>query len=225
MKYSTSNVALFSASVLVFSILFYNTGSAIKRTFIGTEDSYAQIDLSNQNLSSSYHQDSKDPDNRFVDDQPGAEAFKPILLAFKKNAKWKIVSDSMNPKDLDRKLGSKRDFVVTDRKDVSILGSYREESAMPYSDIVTWERMQNSKTNSGGLNFVDKAWLRITSLPYNQRKEYFANFEFQGEKKFTLKPNTCQKVETVLSSRWSNSSVVDDDYKITNISETKCPTK
>jgi hypothetical protein len=225
MKYSTSNVALFSASVLVFSILFYNTGSAIKRTFIGTEDSYAQIDLSNQNLSSSYHQDSKDPDNRFVDDQPGAEAFKPVLLAFKKNAKWKIVSDSMNPTNPNRKLGAKRDFVVTDRKDVQILGNYQEESAMPYSDIVTWERMQNSRTNSGGLNFVDKSWLSITSVPKRERKQYIADFEFEGDKKFTLKPNSCQKVSTVVSSLWNNSWITHDTYKIESISETKCSTK
>jgi hypothetical protein len=224
MKYSTSNVALFSVCLVVVSILCYNTGSAIKRTFV-SDNNYAQIDLSNQDLSGSYHKESKDPDNRFEDNQPGAVAFKPVLLAFKKNAKWKIVSDSVNPTNPDRKLGSKRDFVVTDLKDVQTLGNYQEESAMPYSDIVTWERMQNSRTNSGGLNLVDKSWLSITSVPDRERKQFIANFEFEGGKKFTLKPNSCQKVSTVVSSMWNNSWITDDTYKITNISETKCPTK
>jgi hypothetical protein len=85
--------------------------------------------------------------------------------------------------------------------------------------------MQNSRTNSGGLNFVDKSWLSITSIPNKERKQYIADFEFEGDKKFPLKPNSCQKVSTVVSSLWNNSWITHDNYKITSISETKCSTK
>jgi hypothetical protein len=160
-------------------------------------------------------------------DQPLAETSEPVLNKqfesykkdFETNTKWRVISDSEKPFAVNRTKYAKRSLVVTDIPLLQKSSEYYQESNIPQGGNVTWHESQDSRTE--GLNFEDNSEMEL--VVNNTEKRVFTHFDTKDKQYTNLVPYTCQKVELVLDSTWSNSYITDDNYKITNITTTRCP--
>jgi hypothetical protein len=160
-------------------------------------------------------------------DQPLAETSEPVLNKqfesykkdFETNTKWRVISDSEKPFAVNWTKYAKRSLVVTDIPLLQKSSEYYQESNIPQGENVTWHESQGSRTE--GLNFEDNSEMEL--VVNNTEKRVFTHFDTKDMQYTNLVPYTCQKVDMVLSSTWSNSYITDDNYKITNITTTRCP--